>query len=295
MDRTECSICPRACAALRTAENGSGVCGMGLTPVVARAAKHMWEEPCISGERGSGTVFFSGCALKCVFCQNTEISHGRFGKPVSPARLREIFFELIDSGVHNINLVNPTHFADGIIEALGDGLPVPVVYNTGGYDSVETLRRFEGLVDIYLPDMKYALEEPAVKYSRAPGYFETAKAAILEMYRQTGPYELDDDGMLRRGVVIRHLILPGNLENTERVIRWVADEFLPGEVLFSLMSQYTPCGDIGAFPELQRRITREEYDAAAAMLEKYDITDGFYQELSSAEEEYIPPFDLTGV
>jgi putative pyruvate formate lyase activating enzyme len=290
-----CTICPRACRIARTEATGSGVCGMGLSPVVARAMLHMWEEPCISGTNGSGTVFFSGCALNCVYCQNHDISFGRFGKPVTVRRLREIYFELLAQGAHNINLVNPTHFADAVLESLEGGLPVPVVWNSGGYDSVPTLRRLEGTLQIYLPDMKYALPEPAARYSKAPDYPETAKAAILEMFRQTGPYVMNDDGLLKSGVVIRHLILPENLENTFHVIDWVAETFSPGDVLFSLMSQYTPCGDLSAFHELQRRLSQAEYDAATSYLEASGIEDGFFQELSSAKEEYIPEFDLRGI
>jgi len=290
-----CSVCPRNCKAARSESSGSGVCGMGFSPVVARAMLHMWEEPCISGTKGSGTVFFSGCSLNCVYCQNCEISLGRYGKLVTARRLREIYHELIGRGAHNINLVNPTHFAGAVLQSLEGGLSVPVVWNSGGYDAGETLRLLGGKVQVYLPDIKYALCEPAARYSRAPDYPETARRAVLEMFRQTGPYVLDEDGLLKSGVLIRHLILPGNLENTYRVIDWVSETFAPGDVLFSLMSQYTPCGDLSAFPELRRRLTREEYEAAAARLESSGIEDGFFQELSSAAEEYIPEFDLGGV
>lgn len=290
---TECTLCPRACKVDRS--KTTGVCQSGELPKIARAALHHWEEPVISGNRGSGTVFFSGCSLKCVFCQNTDISHGNFGKTVTSERLREIFFELIEQGAHNINLVNPTHWASPVLKALENPLPVPVVYNTGGYDSVSTLRHFEGKVNIYLPDMKYADSHIAAKYSKAADYPETAKSAIMEMYRQTGPYEIDDDGIMRRGVIIRHLILPENLENTFRVIDWVSETFSPGQVLFSLMSQFTPAGDLTDFPELQRRLTQEEYDACYDYLADSNIEEGFFQELSSAKEEYIPPFNLEGV
>ena len=290
---SQCLICPRKCGADRT--NGAGFCLSGKDPKIARAALHHWEEPCISGTRGSGTVFFSGCSLKCVFCQNDEISRGNFGKAVSVSRLREIFFELIEKGAHNINLVNPTHWAMQILQALGDGLPVPVVYNTGGYDRVETLRMFDGRVQIYLPDMKYSDSTIAGKYSKAPDYPETAKKAILEMFRQTGSFEIDDDGIMRRGVIIRHLILPENIENTVRVIDWVSDTFSPGQVLFSLMSQFTPTKGCLEFSELGRRLSQEEYDLCYDYLASSNIEDGFFQELSSAAEEYIPPFDLEGV
>ena len=204
-----CTLCPRACGALRLPRTGFGACGMGTDIVAARAAPHFWEEPCISGDRGSGAVFFSGCPLNCVFCQNRQISAERYGKPVTVERLGEIFRELVNLGVHNINLVSPTHFAPAIIETLRrDKPPVPVIWNSSGYESVSTLRALEGLVDIYLPDMKYALEAPARRYSAAPDYFRYAQAAILEMYRQTGNYVLDENGMLQSGVVIRHLVLP---------------------------------------------------------------------------------------
>ena len=268
---------------------------MGEQPRLARAALHFWEEPCISGKRGSGTVFFSGCSLRCVFCQNREISEKGFGADVSVERLREIFDQLVDKGAHNINLVNPTHFVPAIAQALERPLPVPVVYNTGGYDRVEALRCLEGKIQVYLPDMKYALPGPASRYSGAPDYPEVARAAILEMVRQTGPYRLDEEGMLTSGVLIRHLILPRNLENTRRVIDWVAGTFPSGTVLFSLMSQYTPCGDLSRVPEIDRRLTRREQEAAEEYLFVSGIEDGFVQERDSAAEEYIPPFDLTGV
>ena len=199
-----CTLCPRKCGRLRP----DGFCRMGENPRVARAALHFWEEPCISGTRGSGAVFFSGCSLRCVFCQNQEISAGGFGKDISVERLREIFDELIARGAHNINLVNPTHFAGAIAEALDKPLPVPVVYNSGGYDRVETLRMLDGKVQVYLPDMKYAQAELGARYARADDYPEFAKAAIQEMVRQTGPYQLDENGMLVSGVLIRHLVLP---------------------------------------------------------------------------------------
>ena len=291
-----CNICPRKCNAERLplAENGEGFCGLGGAPKIARAALHFWEEPPISGENGSGTVFFSGCNLGCIFCQNKKISRGRFGKTVTPERLREIYEELIDKGAHNINLVTPTHFADAVLASLEPKLPVPVVYNCGGYESVEKLKRFEGKIQIYLPDIKYSDNALAKKYSAAPDYFETAKAAVKEMYRQTGKYDIGDDGIMKKGVIIRHLILPGQLENTKKVIDWVKNEFAPGEVLFSLMSQFTPVEGCNT-DELYRRLTKEEYSEIADYLFESGIEDGFMQELSSAKEEYIPPFDLEGV
>lgn len=290
-----CSLCPRKCGAFRDETSGAGFCGMGSLPALALASVHMWEEPCISGTRGSGTVFFSGCALRCVYCQNYRISAGGFGKPVSIARLREIFRSLGEKGVHNINLVNPTHFTPAVAEALEEKPPLPVVWNSGGYERVDTLRTLEGKVQVYLPDLKYRDDSLAAKYSSASDYPESAAKAIREMYRQTGPYELDGDGILQRGVIIRHLILPENLENTRRVIGWVEKNFAPGEVLFSLMSQYTPMGKIQGFPELARGLSDEEHEAALELLAASGIEDGFFQDRGSASESFIPEFDLTGI
>ena len=288
-----CSLCPRRCGALRTGTEGGGFCGMPALPVVARAALHFWEEPCISGTRGSGTVFFSGCNLGCVFCQNGSISHGRFGRPVTIPRLREIFQELIAQGAHNINLVTPTHFAPAIREALETPLAVPVVWNSGGYELPEALRTLEGKVQIYLPDLKYADGALAARYSGAADYFETATAAIREMFRQVGRCVWDADGMLQRGVIIRHLLLPGALENTKAVLDWIVGTFPAGSVLVSLMSQYTP--QAGAEGLLRRKVTGAESRAARAYMENLGLTAGYYQDSSSAKEEYTPPFDLTGV
>ena len=288
-----CTLCPRRCGAERTDTRAGGLCGMPAAPVVARAMLHQWEEPCLVGDHGAGCVFFSGCNLRCCFCQNGTISREGFGKPISVERLRDIFRELIAQGAACLDLVTPTHFTPAILEALGDEKwPVPVVWNCGGYESVETLRLLEGKVQVYLPDLKYALPGPAKRYSGAEDYFERASAAILEMYRQTGPYVLED-GRLRRGVVIRHLQLPGELENTRRCIDWVAETFRPGEVLFSLMSQYTP--QPGAKGPLARHVTGAEDRAAVAYMENCGITDGYTQERTSAREEYTPDFDLRGV
>lgn len=264
---------------------------MPLTPVVARAMLHQWEEPCLTGERGAGAVFFSGCPLRCVYCQNRPISQGGVGKPVSAARLREIFQELTARGAACLDLVTPTHFTPGILEALGgEPWPVPVVWNCGGYEKPETLRLLEGRVQVYLPDLKYA--GPAGKYSAAPDYFEYAAPAILEMFRQTGPCRMEA-GQLKSGVLIRHLLLPGELENTRRVIDWVSASFRPGDVLFSLMSQYTP--QPGASGALARHVTKAEYRAAVEYMKNCGITDGYTQERTSAREEYTPDFDLSGV
>lgn len=289
-----CNLCPRQCGALRTETEGRGLCRMPEAPVVARAALHKWEEPPVSGTRGSGTVFFSGCALGCVFCQNEQISHQDFGKTISVSRLREIFFALIDQGAHNINLVNPTHYAHVVRQALEEPLPVPVVWNSGGYDRVETLRALEGKVQIYLPDYKYHTPEYARRYSGAEDYPEMARAAILEMVRQTGPCVYDENGLLKRGVIIRHLLLPGKLAEAKRVMDWVREQFAQGEVLFSLMSQYIPWGRAAEFPEINRRVRPSEARAAEAYMADLGL-EGFAQGVEAAQADYIPPFDLTGV
>ena len=288
-----CRLFPRNCGAERTETKRGGVCRQPSLPVAAKAMLHRWEEPCLVGDHGAGTVFFSGCNLRCCFCQNGPISQGEVGKPITAQRLREIFRELIAQGAACLDLVTPTHFTPVILEALGEEpWPVPVVWNCGGYEKRSTLRLLEGKVQVYLPDLKYALPGPAKKYSAAEDYFEWASAAILEMFRQTGPYRMEN-GLLKRGVLIRHLILPGELENSRRVIDWVAETFQPGDVLFSLMSQYTP--QPGAVGNLARHVTKAEYRSAVAYMENCGITDGFTQERTSAKEEYTPDFDLRGV
>lgn len=291
-----CTLCPRNCGAQRTDTVGAGVCQMPALPVLARAALHMWEEPPISGTNGSGAVFFSGCSLKCVFCQNEQISHGNFGKAVTVQRLRQICLDLIAQGAHNINFVDPTHYAHVLRELLEQPLGVPVVYNTGGYDRVDTLRTLEGRVDIYLPDLKYLDPESARRWSAAPDYPQVACAAIEEMFRQTGPCVYGADGLLKRGVVIRHLVLPGRLDEARAVMDWVAERFAPGEVLFSLMSQYTPWGRAKTDPSLglDRPLRPQEARSARDYMSALGL-DGFVQETGSACAEYIPPFDLTGV
>ena len=288
-----CELCPRNCRAERTDSKAGGFCREPAVPVAARAMLHQWEEPCLVGEKGAGTVFFTGCNLRCCFCQNTPISQQGLGRPITAARLREIFHELVDQGAACIDLVTPTHFTPVILEALGEETwPVPVVWNSGGYEKAETLRRLEGKVQVYLPDLKYALPGPAKKYSAAEDYFDWAGPALLEMFRQTGPYQMEN-GLLKRGVLIRHLLLPGELENTKAVIDFVARTFRPGDVLFSLMSQYTP--QSGAVGNLARHVTKAEYRAAVEYMENCGVTDGYTQERTSAKEEYTPDFDLRGV
>ena len=287
-----CNLCPRRCGVERTKTGGRGFCRMPSVPVVARAALHPWEEPVLCGSGAAGTVFFSGCNLGCTYCQNGPISRENFGRAITPRRLREIFGELIAQGAQTVELVTPTHFVPFILPALEPPLPVPVVYNCGGYESVETLRLLADRVQVYLPDLKYADAALARDLSRAPDYFPVATAAIEEMYRQTGPFVIEN-GLLRRGVLIRHLVLPGQMENTRRCLDWIAGRFRPGEVMVSLMSQYTP--QPGAKGSLSRHVTAAEYRAAVRYMENCGLTDGFTQERTSAREEYTPRFDLTGV
>ncbi len=289
-----CFCCARKCGVDR--KNTASFCAPNDKLLVSRAALHFWEEPCISGEKGSGTIFFSGCNLRCIYCQNYEISTYCKGLEISIERLKEIYFELIEQGAHNINFVTPAHFSDAILASLDDlELPVPIIFNTNGYDSVENLKRFENKVQIYLPDIKYADDELAFKFSHAPNYFAASKAAINEMFRQRGPYVIDENGMLKSGVVIRHLILPGHLDNSKKVIDYVAERFKPGEVLFSLMRQYTPCGDVAEYPELCRTLSDDEYNEVEEYLFESGIEDGFVQDKESAVQDFIPPFNGEGV
>ena len=290
-----CNICPRRCGIDRDVT--PGYCGMTSELRIARAGLHFWEEPVISGKSGSGTVFFSGCNLRCVFCQNYNISSGGSGKAITIERLQEIYQELIAKGAHNINLVTPTHYLEQIVKSLEKSPGVPVVWNSNGYESVKNLRKLEGKVQIYLPDLKYADNQLAAKYSGAENYFETACAAIKEMYRQTGDFEFDADGMLKKGVIIRHLIMPGAVENSLKVIDYVSKNFTPGQVLFGLMRQYIPCGIVSEekFPEINRKVTDEEYQIVEDALFASGIEDGYVQDESSASSEFIPDFDNTGV
>lgn len=290
-----CELCPRRCGAVRDESRGEGWCRLPSRPMVARAALHMWEEPCISGTNGAGTVFFSGCTLGCVFCQNGPISHGNFGKPVTEEELYAVFERLAAQGAHNIELVTPTQYTHVLSRVLARPMPggLPVVWNSGGYERAEVLRTLEGKVDIYLPDLKYVTPAPAEKYSKAVDYPEKAKGAILEMYRQRGPVRFEGD-LLKSGVVIRHLILPGQLAEARRVMDWVAESFPAGAVLFSLMAQYTPVGDLDDCPELNRTIRASELRAAREYMAALGLQ-GYVQELESVGEGFIPAFDLTGL
>lgn len=288
-----CTLCPRRCGVDRT-KGGRGFCGMPDKLYAARASAHYWEEPVISGSFGSGAIFFSGCTLRCAFCQNYTISDEHFGRELTPQALRAAMERLIDEGVQNINLVTPTHFLPSILPALEPKLPVPVVYNCGGYESVETLRRLEGKIDVYLPDFKYSDNALAKRLSAAPDYYETAAAAILEMYRQVGRPVIEDEQMTR-GVLLRHLVLPGFVDNSLGVLDWIAENFRSGDILVSLMSQYVPMGKAKVMPPLDRRITETEYDAVLSYMELLGIEDGFTQDFSAATSDYTPEFDLTGL
>lgn len=296
---TLCNLCPRNCNVDRSEKADSsgkyGVCHSGWLPKIARAGLHYWEEPCISGTKGSGTVFFTGCNLHCVFCQNYDISFKEQGKEVSVEHLREIYHNLIAQGAHNINLVTAAHYVEAITQSLQEPLSVPVVYNSSGFEKVETLKKLAGKVQIYLPDLKYHDAKLAEKYSHAPEYFSLATAAIREMYRQVGPYKLRENGLMEKGVIIRHLIMPGCTKDSKAVIDWVAKTFRPGQVMFSLMHQYVPCGRAADYPEINRKVTKEEYGEVEDYLFNSTIEDGFVQEEDAADKEFIPSFDGTEV
>lgn len=290
-----CKLCPRRCGAVRPdTQNGLGACGMPALPTLARAALHFGEEPCISGQNGSGTVFFSGCTLRCSFCQNRPISHGGFGETVTVRRLADIFRELVEQGAHNVNLVSPTPFVPAIQEALAFYRPpVPVIYNSSGYELPETIRSLAGLVDVFLPDLKYHSPALAASLSAAADYPATARAAIAEMATLTGPVELDENGMIRRGTMVRHLVLPGHTGDSMEVLRWLAEQGPPG-VYLSLMFQYTPMGE-NADPALNRRLTQRECDKMIDFTLSLGLENGYMQERSSSDARFIPAFDLTGV
>ncbi len=295
MGEEYCNLCPRQCNAVRSEiENNSGFCRMPTLPVIARAALHYGEEPCISGRNGSGTVFFSGCTLRCRFCQNENISHQNYGKPITIDRLVTIIKELEDQGAHNINLVNPTHYINVIYKAIELYKPsIPIIYNTSGYERVESLRLLEGLIDVYLPDCKYIHAELGQDLSGAADYFKFAEKAILEMARQTGPVTLGADGMIQRGTIVRHLALPGHTKETMAVLDWLAQH--KEKLWVSLMFQYTPMGNIKEHKELQRPLTRRECNKLWSYMDSLGIRDGYVQGRKSTGEDMIPTFDLTGV
>ena len=290
-----CKSCPRACSVKRLENEASnGFCKMPYNAVLARADLHFYEEPVISGRNGSGVVFFSGCTMRCVFCQNYEISHNGFGKAISKERFIDILKELEDKGAENINLVNPTHFVPFICDCFEKYKPsVPIVYNSGGYDSVESLIKLKGIVDVYLPDLKYADDELSKKYSGCSDYFENASKAILEMHRQVPDYVFSD-GLIKKGLIIRHLVLPANVGNSKAVLRWIANN-LPKDTYVSLMSQYTPGGREYKHSELNRRIVTAEYQKVIDEFYSLGLMNGFIQQRDSADSKYTPDFDLTGV
>ncbi len=296
MSNYECTLCPRMCRADR--KERLGFCGSKTTPKVARAALHKWEEPCICAGEGSGTVFFSGCTLKCCYCQNFKISHESFGKEVSVQRLSEIFLNLQEKGAININLVSPTHYVPQILKALDmskNKLHIPVVYNTGGYERVETIKSLDGYVDIYLTDLKYFSSELSQKYSKCNDYFKYASNALLEMTEQTGKYKINDNGILEKGVIVRHLVLPGLRKDSMEILKWLNEQKLQNKILLSLMRQYTPIDKNTDFPELQRRITTFEYNSVLDKAIEFSFTNGYTQEKESATLAYTPPFNLEGI
>ncbi len=289
----KCSICPRNCGADRS-EN-TGICGAGDKIKIARAAPHYWEEPCLSGENGSGTVFFSGCNLGCVFCQNYDVSHRAYGAEVSDIQLMRTFDKLIEKGVHNLNLVTPSHYVPQLAKVLREyKSPVPIVYNSSAYEKAETLKLLEGLVDIYLPDIKYFDSAPAQKYSGAADYFEYASSAVLEMHRQVGGVVLDGNGIAKKGIIIRHLVLPGNISQAVKVFEWVRDN-LPDDTYISVMRQYTPFGKATEMPPVNRRLSSREYAIVKQKILAMGFENCYFQSSESAKESFIPNFNLEGV
>ena len=292
----KCSLCPRLCLADRNIT--TGYCGVKNTLRVARAALHFWEEPCLSGDEGSGAVFFTGCNLRCVFCQNYEIARAEQGKEITIERLTEIFLELQEQKANNINLVTATHYVPQVVEALKaakeKGLHIPVVYNCGGYESVETLKLLEGLVDIYLPDFKYLDPERAKRYSRAEDYPETAKKALAEMVRQQPEAVFDDRGIMQKGVIVRHLMLPGGIKDSKAVVNYLYETY-GDQIFLSLMNQYTPLPHVAEYPEIDRKLKKFEYDRLVDYAISLGVENGFIQEGETAKESFIPAFTNEGV
>ena len=293
----ECGLCPRECGVNRL-EGRKGFCGQTAQLKVARAALHMWEEPCISGTRGSGTVFFAGCHLGCVFCQNGQISRGDSGKEISVIRLAEIFMELQEKGAHNINLVTPTHFVPQIVEALRIsrkmGLHLPIVYNTGGFESIDTLELLDGWIDVYLTDFKFMDLHLARRYANAEGYPFYAVKALEEMFRQTGEPVFDEDGMMTKGIIVRHMVMPGQSMDSRKIIDHLYENY--GDKIFiSLMNQYTPSGNLEKYPELKEKVKSKVYDRLIDYMLRKGVENAFIQEGETAKESFIPDFDGEGV
>ena len=295
---SDCILCPRRCHANRAAGQ-TGFCGQTAQLRAARAALHFWEEPCISGDCGSGTVFFSGCSLQCIFCQNHEIALGESGKVISVERLSQIFLELQEKGAANINLVTAGHFIPQVCRALElsktHGLSIPIVYNTGGYEEVASLRLLEGLIDIWLPDLKYFSGDLSARYSSAPDYFQVATAAIAEMFRQSPTAVFDSKtGLMQRGIIVRHLMLPGQAADSKKILRYLHTTY--GDAIYiSIMNQYTPLAGVSEIPELNRKVTPEEYRRVLDFADRIGIENGFMQEDGTAAESFIPPFDYEGI
>ena len=291
-----CNICPRKCGVDR--EKSKGYCGMSDRVKISRAALHMWEEPCISADKGSGTVFFSGCNMKCVFCQNKDISHGGFGKEITVEHLADIMVRLQSEGALNINFVTPTHYTLQIIEAVKiarqKGLNLPIVCNTSGYENVRTVKMLKDTVDVWLPDFKYIDNEKAVRYSNAPGYAEIAKRALDEMVSQQGECVFDKDGVIQKGVIVRHLVMPGGVGDAKKITRYLHRRY-GDKIYISLMSQYTPCTDLSLYPEIDRKVTAAEYDEVVDFAVDIGVENGFIQDGERASESFIPPFNLEGV
>lgn len=300
MDWNSCTLCPRNCHANRKNKNSlTGICHEANHLRLARAALHFWEEPCISGEQGSGTIFFSGCTLRCVFCQNHSIADGSVGKEISQQRFVQILLELQQKGANNINLVTPTHFVpliiDGIQQARSQGLHLPIVYNTSGYESIETLQLLDGIVDIYLPDLKYYSSTIAQKYSFAGDYFSVASRALQEMYRQVGDPVFDANGIMQKGMIVRHLVLPGCTNDSKAVIQYLYQTF-HDHIYISIMNQYTPMPTVQTrYPELNRNVTDEEYEEVVDFAIELGVENGFIQEGETADESFIPAFDYEGI
>ena len=297
LDWSECRLCPRMCGIDRT--NGKkGFCGMDSRMMGARAALHMWEEPCISGTKGSGAVFFSGCTLRCVFCQNYEIAEGICGREITSERLEQIFLELQEQGAANINLVTATHFLPAVIPALQSarerGLQIPVIYNTGGYERPEIVKMLDGLVDVWLPDFKYMDPELGALYSHAKDYPQKAAGALAAMVEQTGPCIFDEDGYIQKGVIVRHLILPGHTKDSRRVLRYLHETY-GNKIYISVMNQYTPLSQVAGLSPLNRKVTRREYRRVLDEALELGIEQGFFQEGETAEESFIPLFNYEGL
>ena len=289
----KCSICPHNCGINRL--NGNiGRCKSNGNIKLAMASIHNFEEPCISGENGSGTVFFSNCNMNCVFCQNYKISQQGLGREISIEELAEIFIDEQNKNAENINLVTPTMYVYHIIEAIkiakNKGLKIPIVYNSNGYENVETIKKLNGYIDIYLPDLKYYDDDLAFKYSGVKNYFENATSAIKEMYNQVGSPVLDENGMMKKGLIIRHLVLPNNLQNSKDVLKWINDN-IDKNVFVSVMAQYFPTNRAKEFPEINRKLTKEEYEEIENYLYSLDLDNGYIQELGEHEEEYVPDFE----